>query len=349
VLLYYELDMVRREVGGVLQHYNPLAGHPILLELARWVREGHEAIGEVHQVSYTREVAGASRASVLGGLARDVELLAAVAEDIRQVSAIGPQLPVPGGRRELEGEPVQFGGDRRVTERSEPSYATLQVQMSTESPATVRWSVAPGAGGSEQVELALIGERGTIIWRQSPRSAAGVAQCSLRVAGSHGEDGAKGDGLMTLPPYEGPLAAIRRLAAAVAETDAERRAAASTLGKATQAMEVVDAVELSLQKGRTIEVHQQQLTPQLAFRGTMAAAGCGLLLLTTLVLFAAAILGAAELLQKPIIAGWYWAVLAVLALFLLLQVVPLLSSRERPRAAGKDTDESLIDEAAKRG
>ena len=33
VLTYYELDMIRRETGGILRHYNALSGHPVLADL----------------------------------------------------------------------------------------------------------------------------------------------------------------------------------------------------------------------------------------------------------------------------------------------------------------------------
>ena len=97
-------------------------------------------------------------------------------------------------------------------------------------------------------------------------------------------------------------------------------------------MEVVDAVELSLQKGRTIEVFQQQLTERLAFRGTMAALGCGLLLIVFLAVVLVAVLGGAEgLVQEKIVPGWPLLLLAVLVFFLLLQAVPMLAQKPKQR------------------
>src|SRR5207248_1992378 len=103
------------------------------------------------------------------------------------------------------------------------------------------------------------------------------------------------------------------------------RAGFSTWEAATRAMEVVDAAELSLQKGRTIEVYQQQLTERLAFRGTMAAMGCGLLLVAFLAVVVVAVLGGAEgIVRQKVAPAWPLVLLAVLAFFLLLQAVPLL-------------------------
>jgi hypothetical protein len=101
-------------------------------------------------------------------------------------------------------------------------------------------------------------------------------------------------------------------------------------------------VELSLQKGRTIEVHQQQLTEQLAFRGTMAALGCGLLTLGFLVLIATAMLGGIEsLVEQPLMRPWPVVLLAVLAFFLLLQTVPLLAAKRKTPSPPSDDRESL--------
>ena len=62
VLTYYELDMIRRETGAVLRHYNPIADHPVLAKLNSWVRDGYSEIGPIHQVTCERRLKDASRA-----------------------------------------------------------------------------------------------------------------------------------------------------------------------------------------------------------------------------------------------------------------------------------------------
>jgi hypothetical protein len=305
VLTYYELDMVGREVGSVLRHYNPAMGHPSLDGLSQAVRDQHETIGRVLQIACTRYVATDSREAVLEGLARDAELLAQLAGDIQRVSAVGPK-----------GDSASFG--------------SLQVQLEAAGPATVRWSAAPKGRSAERVVVSLIGERGTIEWTQSATASNGYseAEYSLQLA----------DETSTEIPYDSATDAIRGLAAAVENRTAtaawqDQPPGHSTWSAATRAMEVVDAVELSLQKGRTVEVHQQKLTEQLAFRGTMAAFGCGLMLLVTLAAVVVGIVGGVEsLLEKRLIQGWAAAILVVLAGFLALQVVPFLSKKRQPSA-----------------
>jgi predicted dehydrogenase len=293
VLVYYELDMARHEVHGVLRHYSPLAGTPAVAQLVEWVQAGSGSIGTVHQLVCQRYLADCGRESVIRHLARDVEVLRAVAGGVRTVSAVGPP-------------------------SEDASYASLQVQMTGPGAATLRWAVAPTTAGLPRAELTLLGERGT---------------ATLELPSNDGRLATDISGTtetISTPPFDAPREAIDALAAALAANGTEQSKAASTWQNATAAMEIVDTIELSLQKGRTIEVHQQRLTEQLAFRGTMAAFGCGLLLLMFVALVAAGLVG--DLLGVPLKDYWPPALLVVLAIFLLMQALPWLVKRRRPAA-----------------
>jgi hypothetical protein len=315
VLPYYEIDMTRRETGGIVQHFNPVMGGAAVAELSDWVRDGHPDVGAIQQVTCERYANGASRAVVLAHLAQDVELLAAVAGDIRRVSAIGPAA-------------------------LDSSFGSLQVQMTAANVPSVRWSVGSTSGGAMGLQLALVGEWGSVTLHQSDVGDGAVGwQLAMISSGNH-TDVAEED-------VDAARLAIDRFAAAIGTRRTEGEVtieapspyplhkgedSSSTWAAATRDMEVVDAVELSLQKGRTIEVFQQQLTERLAFRGTMAALGCGLLLIAFCTVVAIAAIGGAEgLLGKRIAPAWPLAMLAVLAFFLLLQAVPLLVAKPKKR------------------
>jgi hypothetical protein len=231
---------------------------------------------------------------VLTHLARDAEFLAAVAGDIRRVTAIGPAL-------------------------NDSSYASLQIQMNSSAAASVRWAIGYAKAGANRLELALRGEYGIAI---------------IRVADTGNDeqtwlldvDGPDAPVNETLDVNKPANAAIDRLAESLSQSQTGGSAGASTWDAATRAMEVVDAAELSLQKGRTIEVFQQQLTERLAFRGTMAAIGCGLIIVAFLAVVAVGLLGGAEgIVKQKIAPSWSIVLLAVLAFFLLLQAVPFLT------------------------
>lgn len=313
VLPYYELDMTRRETGAIVQHYNPLAGHPAVPELSQWLKDGHPAIGPIHQLSCERRVTLAAREPVLAHFARDVELLAELAGDIRRVTAIGP------------------------VERA-ASYASFQIQLITPTLSSVRWSVGYAASGAVGLEISLLGENGLVAVHIYDGAEHDTPTWQIEISSQGALD--------KLPqiPYDPALATVDRLAWSVNQSNERaKRDFGSTWEAATRAMEVVDAAELSLQKGRTIEVFQQQLTERLAFRGTMAALGCGLLLVVFMAVVTVGLLGGlnpfglnavqpgaggVEEMPKPReIPFWGLALFAVLAFFLLLQIVPLLARK----------------------
>jgi predicted dehydrogenase len=294
VLTYYELDMARNEVHGVLRHYSPLTGSPAVAELAEWVQTGNGEIGIVHQIICQRHLADCGRESVIRQLARDVEVLRTVAGAVRTVSAVGPRT-------------------------TDASYASLQVQMTSAGSATLRWAVTPTTENGPRVSFTLVGERGTATLELPAEH----ARITTNVGGETNS--------YSTPPFNGPCTAIDALAKALPANGTEQSEAASTWQAATSAMEIADTIELSLQKGRTIEVHQQRLTEQLAFRGTMAAFGCGLLLLMFFGLVIAGLVG--DVLGVPLKDYWQIALLAVLALFLFMQAAPWLVKRRRGDAS----------------
>jgi hypothetical protein len=296
VLVYYELDMARHEVHGVLRHFSPLAGAPALAEFAEWAQAGRGPIGIVHQVICQRHLATCERESVIRHLARDVEVLQTVAGGVRSVSAVGPRM-------------------------TDESYASLQVQMTGPGAATLRWAVTPTTDDALRVAYTLVGDRGTATLELPSHD----VRITTVIAGESES--------FSTPPFDAPRAAIDALVDALPANGTDDSEAATTWNVATAAMEIVDTIELSLQKGRTIEVHQQRLTEQLAFRGTMAAFGCGLLLLMFFGLLVAGLVG--DVLGVRIKDYWPIALLAVLAVFLLMQALPWLVTRRR---AGDGTD-----------
>jgi predicted dehydrogenase len=301
VLPYYEIDMARRESHGLVQHYDPLFEFPAAPRLSDWVRDGHPTIGTIHQLTCERLVTSGDRGTVLAALARDVELLASVAGGINRVSAMGPSTP-------------------------DSSFASLQIQLTSANVPAVRWSVSAMASNPGGLTLTLLGERGSVSLRVDDDPSTLSCSWEIRSAANGQEES---EPAQSLHPA---AVAIDRFADAIAAPTANDEADKSTWQSATRAMEVVDAVELSLQKGRTIEVFQQQLTERLAFRGTMAAFGCGLLLLAFFAVIVIAILGGAEgMVREKIAPAWPLLLLVVLAFFLLLQAVPLLVQKHKDK------------------
>jgi hypothetical protein len=286
VLSYYEIDMAREESGALLRHFNPaVERQPIVEQCAHWVRAGHPQLGTIEQVAWERPLAQRSQEQVLWHFARDAQLLCQVAGQLNRLGALGSP-------------------DEAAT------YAGLSVQLLGKRKLPVRWSVGP-VEKSEHPRLLLIAEQGTLTvhFDESGRA----IQSQINHAG-HSES-------TPLDPVDPAALAFTGFVEAI-QHGGHRR---STWSDALRAMELADTIEISLRRGRMIDVHHQQLTEELAFKGTMSAAGCGVLLVLPPLLLLAGWL--AELLGLPVAHYWPHALLALLAAFLLVQLVPKLLLR----------------------
>jgi hypothetical protein len=98
-----------------------------------------------------------------------------------------------------------------------------------------------------------------------------------------------------------------------------------------RSIELTETIDRSLARGRTIELHHEEYNEAGAFKSMMAASGCGLLLLGIFLLVVVGVvedLGRAIRLPMPHLADWPYLLLAVLAIFLLLQLLLLLLRRD---------------------
>jgi len=283
VLAFYEIDMARSESGAVLHHFNPLVEQqPIVDECAAWVRDGHPQLGAVEQIVWERPLAERIRDRVLWQFARDVELLSRVGGRLDRLGALG-------------------------SPKEEATYSGLSVQLLGASQVPVHWSVGP-ATEVQRPRLVLVAERGRVV---VDFDAGGqVIQLEILEGGN--------SSTTALQSASGARAALERFVSAVECGDG----ASSTWPAALRAMELTDTIEISLRRGRMIEIHPQQLTEQLAFKGTMSALGCGVLTVVVPLLLAFGWL--AEQFGIPVAKTWPHVLLALLALFLLLQLVPKL-------------------------
>jgi hypothetical protein len=181
---------------------------------------------------------------------------------------------------------------------SEAAYASLSVQLLGSRQIPVRWSVEP-LGEDNDLAVTIICERGRIT---STFNAAGHLQVIE-------------DSDFELDP---PSHAVAKFCAALEA----RNGAASNWTEALDAMELADTIEISLRRGRMIDVHHRELTETLAFKGVMSALGCGVLtVVVPLLLFLGWITG---LVGIPLAHYWPHVLLLLLGAFLGLQFLPKL-------------------------
>ncbi|MCA9258803.1 MAG: hypothetical protein KDA61_06370, partial [Planctomycetales bacterium] len=294
VLAYYEIDMARGETGALLRHFNPLTCYPELQSATRECLSDASPLGPLEQISAVRYSRLRTPAEVTALFARDVEALEVVAGRLDRLGAHG----------------AVADGD---------SYAGLAVQLTGRRGWPVRWNVAPPLDDATALELVLTCQQGRIGFtygyderlREVWRDAAGKRSV---------------EPLSERSPADDAWKAFAQSAPSAGGLDSGP-ASSATWSHALHAMDLADAIEVSLRRGRMIDVHEQQLTEELAFKGTMAAVGCGLLVVTPpLMLGLGWIAGGLGL---PVAAYWPHALLGILGAFLAFQTLPRLLLRGR--------------------
>ncbi len=279
MLVYYELEMIREQVGGRLA--------PLLIDRKRGSIEhalellsaGDAGVGPVEQISLERQMADRGETSVRRQLARDADLAQIFAGELNQVSALAPA----DGQR---------------------AYANLGVQWAGPADVPVRWTVGPvmeRLGG----RLTLLGRTGKLVI-DMPESG------GWTVTKSRGGESTS----YAFPADDAGQAAVRQIRDAL-----EPAPVAPTWTEAARTLELADAVERSLAKGRTITLYDEDYSEQHTFKGKMAAAGCSLLMLSLALLFIGA---AAAQLGVPLAGYTPWFLAVVLVGFLLLQTLTLV-------------------------
>ncbi len=101
------------------------------------------------------------------------------------------------------------------------------------------------------------------------------------------------------------------------------------LGDATRAMELSEAVVRSLRRGRTIDLHYENISEEASFKSIMTSTGCALLL-GILLLLPLALAGPALGMNWTIYLAWM--IPPVLIAFVVLQVLRLGIRRSPNRA-----------------
>jgi hypothetical protein len=141
------------------------------------------------------------------------------------------------------------------------------------------------------------------------------------------------------PEWNAPHAALEILALAREEVETE-----SNWHDAARNVELADAIDRSLAKGRTIDLHHEEFTDVGTFKGTMASAGCGLLAAGLVLVVVVAIVHTLAIQAgwnrlARILDGWPYLILIIFGLFLLLQLLVLVGksrSGQEDRPANED-------------
>lgn len=285
MLSYYELDMIRRDTNSVLLPALRDRFHPAVQALADIVRQGDESPIGKAEHLVMERCLPAPNKQIVDRH---------FARDVDVIRAIAGDMTRLGAMAGPSGS---------------PNYSALGVQMHGPQGIDARWSVVPiqAACGAK---ITLTGSRGRIIVELDS------ADAPWRMETQAGETAHEQE----FAGWNAAEALLARFAGAI-----DGQAATADWVDACRAVELTETIARSLQKSRTIELYYEDYTEEATFKGTMASLGCGLLLLTLMLLI---LVGVLEQMKVPFLGVWRYAVVGILGVFLLLQLLLLTSKKK---------------------
>ncbi len=249
-LAAYELEMVRRESGVLLVPFAPDWRRPAFEACAELIRTPPEWLGDVEQIVWERRLSDRSRNSVLSHFSQDAALVQRLQGDITKISA------------------TSTGVDNESL-----ALANVNVALTGDFPALVRWTVQPADASSAQITL--WGEHGKVVLHMP----AAPRPWRLEI-----------DGETSLPrqwpEWNEPRDQLEMFTGAVAG-----KPIPATWLDACRTLELNDTLLRSLKRGRAMRIgnESEAETEIRNFKGVMAAGGCVLVLLVLLVILLGAL------------------------------------------------------------
>lgn len=296
---YYQVALSRQETGAIVVPDLPLRRHPAFEALTKALADGR--LGAIRSIRYEAAL-GESDDDLLGrAFPRVIDAVRGLLGEVEAVTATGS----PPGERPRDSLVVHLRG---------PGGRAAEVRLE-------RGAVGVGPGSTLapdlRARLVVVGSEGSLALEHNPD----LFGRSLLVERS----GAAEPVVTEVPPWD-PKAAILRLL-----TDsAEGRPQPPDLSDATRAMEVAEAAARSLRRGRTVDLHYEEISELGSFKAFMTSVGCALLLLAPVVYGITRVGLAFGLTWMRYVA---WAIVPALALFALLQFLRF-AAREPATTSG---------------
>jgi hypothetical protein len=318
-ILGYELAMIQAERGARLIPYYPAALHPWIEQLRVWCAEPTSCpIGSIEQLSLER-IGLPTDTTSQQEFARDAIVLRRLLGPIDRLQAMGNRVE-PG--EQIHASPR----DGRNGLASASQVASVHLQ--SVAGIIAQWSLVPARHASP-ARLVVRGWAGSLVI-EMPQPCSGW---TARADWSDEADRAPvvWADLSGWDPQGAVLEQVQRARAG--------REVQLAWDDAYRAAELADLMELSGRRGRTLDIHNQEVTERDTFKGVMSAIGCFLLLATPLLLVAGMILQGIlrPLASHPVWRLWPVLVLIPLGIFLVLQLLLMVFPPERRGQRPKQT------------
>jgi predicted dehydrogenase len=290
--VFYELSLIEAESPGRLFPLLGLRGHTQVQRLCEALAQN--ALGNLRHVRVDRKIAGAG--ALVGqeeldqALLCDADLLRVIFGDYDQVTA------------SRSGDGAQ-------------GYSQALVTLDGDAVPQAVWT-ATAAIGEEAFRLTLSGANGTAVLEGNPEAA--FLRLVLRVTGAPEirEESFDDAGAWLLERF---VASVGR------DPNPQTNAPTTLWDELARAVELVEAVERSVRRRRTIDVYFETPSERSLFKTQMTAVGCSLIVLTLLAvvlyLVLAATVGMPPLMKKILVG----LIFLPLGIFLALQLLVFIA------------------------
>jgi predicted dehydrogenase len=275
---YYQVALSRDETGAVIVPDLPLRLHPGVSALRRALQS--EELGPFRGLRHEAPADPRDGDLVRHAFARMVDVVRALLGEVSALTATGD----PPGDRPDESLVVHLRG-----------------------PQSRRAEVRLGAGPGEPSRLVAVGAEGSLALEYDPDLSRPARLVHRPSSGPE-----RVEDLGAWDPHEAILDVLAR---AVGRRNAPVH---PDLLDGTRAMELAEAVARSLQRGRTVDLHYEEISEEATFKGVMTSLGCSVLL-GILVVLPAALMGPAMGIPWTIYLAW--AIPPLLVGFILLQTL----------------------------
>jgi myo-inositol 2-dehydrogenase/D-chiro-inositol 1-dehydrogenase len=306
---YYQVALSREETGAIVIPDLPGRLHPAIALFHTAIDDPVPELGGFRGLTIHAQVGPGSEAGAGAGdldlarheFARRVDLVRALVGEIETVTATGD----PPGARPTDSLIVQLrcSANRR---------AEARIERGT---------------GAEPGRLVLSAAAGSLILEHSP-TWDGPAQLIRRPAGG-------GESATPLEPWDPRAAMLTVLEEAISSRDRSATAPVHPdLLDGTRAMELAEATVRSLIRGRTVDLHYEEISEAATFKSVMTSIGC-LVFLAVLVVLPAALVGPP--LGFPATIYIAYVIPPMLVMYILVQLFRFALTDRRGKRAGGDS------------
>lgn len=316
--LLYELTLIQTDAAIHLVPLLALRAHPLVQKLQHLMQSG--GFGTIHHVQIERRSVPAQPGAGAPLLSAD-QLRTCLLEDVDLLRCLG-------------GDYDQVTASRSGDATRGVSLATVMLAGSASPPAV--WS-ATATRLEEAWHLTVAGERGTALLSGDPARLEFRFESRLMEGPEHA--GHREDLASAEPPEEGNSSAHATVHVDPGAWQLEHtesmfagRHVRPDWTDLTRAFELLDAVDRSVRRRRTIDLHYEAPSERNVFKTQMTAVGCSLLVLTLVATIAYLVLAAMFDLNATVKHVARFLIFLPLGVFLVLQMLLFLTkpaNRER--------------------